>query len=247
MSSLRAHTGFVIGFFCLVVFVIGIVFLAEITNYSLTSNQQSQSNTNQASPAAPSTTSSDPLVTLGINQSRFQQPQILPTDPVRGADQSTVTIMEFGDFQCSDCATMQPVIDQVLKEYPNDVRHVWKDFPLSDTHAQATDAAIAARCADQQGMFWQYHDALFLNQTAFVLSPWNDIAKSINIPDLDQFKTCLTSQAQKQLVVQGFFIARAFDFTQTPVYFVNAELLVGPHTYDTLKDAIQKAKSGSAN
>lgn len=81
--------------------------------------------------------------------------------PSKGPTSARVTIVEFSDFECPFCARAFPTVQQVLSTYPNDVRFVYKQFPLSNIHPKAQKAAEASLCANDQGKFWDYHDKLF--------------------------------------------------------------------------------------
>ena len=85
--------------------------------------------------------------------------------PSKGPAHAPVTIVEYGDFQCSTCARMHPVLQQLLADH-NDVRLVFKDLPLTQVHDWAMAAAIAAQCAFQESneAFWSLHDYLFEHQ-----------------------------------------------------------------------------------
>jgi len=105
----------------------------------------------------------------GVPASRYYEsavPQIpVGSSPVRGPAEAWITVVEFSDFQCPHCATVQTTLATVLPEYGADIRVVFKSFPLSfHTHARAT--AIAAECAHAQGRFWQFHDLVFGGQSA---------------------------------------------------------------------------------
>lgn len=81
---------------------------------------------------------------------------VAPSDPVRGAADATVRIVEFSDFHCPFCRQARPVLDRLMEEYAGQVQWTWKDYPLGPTAA-----AEAAACAHDQGRFWEYHDVLF--------------------------------------------------------------------------------------
>lgn len=100
----------------------------------------------------------------GLPQATFYE-QSFPSvpvsgSPVRGPADAWVTLVEFSDFECPYCASVQATIDQLRLAYPADVRVVFKHYPLS-FHAHARAAAIAAECAGEQGRFWEMHDAIF--------------------------------------------------------------------------------------
>lgn len=81
--------------------------------------------------------------------------------PVKGKADARVTIVEFSDFECPFCARAFPIVQQIMKEYPNDVKVVYKHLPLSDIHPRAQKAAEASACAQEQEKFWEYHDKIF--------------------------------------------------------------------------------------
>ncbi|MBI2410874.1 MAG: thioredoxin domain-containing protein [Candidatus Kerfeldbacteria bacterium] len=180
----------------------------------------------------------DPLVTVVPKEILGGKPHPLVTDPQRGATKPTVTIIEFGDFECQNCAAMSGVIAQIVAEYPSDVLHVWKDFPLPNVHPYAEDAAVAARCAQDQGAFWQYHDVLLQKQSQFVLGPWVTMAGDLGL-DTDIFTTCLSDTAKKSMIVQGYFIAKSLDVDEAPTYYINNRIVSGIQTYDDIKKIVQ--------
>ncbi len=147
----------------------------------------------QGQPAA------DPLLTKGV-----LIPPVLPTDPVRGDTRAQLTIIEFGDFQCPFCADIAPVLAQVLASYP-EVRLVWKDLP-NPAHPQARPAALAARCAQNQDKFWEFHDLLFANQAELGDKLYKQIAEVLEL-DLTSFNSCLASQAYIEVVGEGLAAA----------------------------------------
>ena len=98
-------------------------------------------------------------------------PQIpVGTSPVRGPADAWITIVEFSDFQCPYCATVQATLATVLPEYGTDVRVVFRNYPLA-MHSHARAIAIAAECAHAQGRFWQFHDLVFGGQQALFGGP----------------------------------------------------------------------------
>lgn len=92
------------------------------------------------------------------------QVKIDPQDPVEGSSSAKVTIVEFSDFQCPYCIQADSTVKQILNAYKNDLRLVYKQFPLSQLHPFAQKAAEASLCALDQGKFWLYHDKLFESQ-----------------------------------------------------------------------------------
>ena len=100
---------------------------------------------------------------------KVDMPQITDQDHQIGAKNGKITMVEFSDFQCPYCGKNKTTMDQILKDYPNDVTLVFKHFPLS-FHPFAKPAAVASECANEQGKFWEMYDKLFALNNASTLS-----------------------------------------------------------------------------
>jgi protein-disulfide isomerase len=144
---------------------------------------------------------------------------VLATDPVQGGTSYDLTIVEYGDFECSYCADLAPPLQQLLSQYPN-IRLVWKDLPIPG-HLQARPAANAARCAQVQGSFWPYHDLLFTNQTLLGSDLYMQIAQALDL-NLTEFESCVENQVFDQLVTEAFADVEKYSITGTPYLFVGS-------------------------
>lgn len=166
---------------------------------------------------------SDPLVTKSdLVTSALGIPAVLETDPLKGPSQAQLTIIEYGDFECSFCAQLAPVLDEVLAEH-DQVRVVWKDLP-NPAHLQARQAANAARCAQAQGKFWPYHDLLFANQDNLGPELYLQIAEVLEL-ELSGFSSCLGAQTFDALASQGLSDANTYNIDATPYLFVGRQRL----------------------
>lgn len=177
--------------------------------------------------------SEDPLITLVS-----LKPTIENSDPIRGLEEASVTIVEFGDFECSYCAAMKNILVEVLKEYPQKVRLVWKDLPLTSVHDQAYDAAIAARCAQLQGKFWEMHDLLLENYFFLSRDYYTEIAKELDLA-LEEFDQCVDSKKTASLVNEGIKQAQDLKIDGTPHYFINEKEISGTASFDDFKKLIE--------
>lgn len=155
----------------------------------------------------------------------------------RGAADATVTIVEFSDFQCPYCKAAQATLKRISEEYGSRVRFVFRDLPLPDLHPQAPKAAEAARCAGEQGKFWEYHDVLFANQDK--LQP-PDLVRHAGELGLAaaRFEECLSTSRHAPAVERDIADARSVGITSTPTFFVNGLLLSGAHPFETFKKLI---------
>ncbi len=146
--------------------------------------------------------------------------------PSRGAADAPVTIVEFEDFQCPFCRKAQATLDQVLLRYKNKVRVVHRDFPLQSLHPASQKAHEAARCAEEQGKFWEYRELLYKNTPAAGPEQLNDYAVKVGV-DLPAFKQCLDSGKFKALVQKDESDGDRLGVTGTPAFFINGRLLSG--------------------
>jgi protein-disulfide isomerase len=157
---------------------------------------------------------------------------ILTADqPSRGPADAPVTIVEYGDFQCPDCAVAHPVLKKILEER-SDVRLVFKDLPLTGKHNWAYAAALAGQCAYQQSndAFWRLHDFLFENQdaiTAETLESKLDAAAPAAGLNLARFRLCRQQKATAARIEQSLQESRGLNLRNTPTVFINGRRFVG--------------------
>lgn len=147
--------------------------------------------------------------------------------PSRGAADAPVTIVEFGDFECPFCGNLFPTMERVLEIYSEEVRIVFRHFPLRSVHPRAQQAAEAAMCADDQGRFWEYHDSLFGNQRALEVPDLKRRAVELGL-DTITFNTCLDSGRKFDFVERGLEQARSLGVSGTPTLFINGRFMSGP-------------------
>jgi hypothetical protein len=142
--------------------------------------------------------------------------------PSKGAPGATVVIAEWADFECPACDAARTVLDGMLEKYPNDVRLVFKHFPLS-MHPNAEKAARAAVAAQKQNKFWEMHEILFENQTE--LSPENveKLAREVGL-DMKRFAQDRDSEATADSVAKDRKQGETLDLKSTPSVFVNGRL-----------------------
>jgi protein-disulfide isomerase len=159
--------------------------------------------------------------------------------PVKGPASAKVTLLEFSDFQCPFCSQVPPVVDEVLKAYPNDVKFVFKQFPLVRIHPQATPAAKASLAANKQGKFWEMHDKLFANQKQLDNESLKKYAEEIGL-DMTKFEADMNSPEIAKQVEDEMKLANTNQVTGTPTLFVNGRK-VSNRTFDGLKGMIDEA------
>ena len=148
--------------------------------------------------------------------------------PQRGGDNAQVTIVEYSDFQCPFCRRAESSVRQVLKKYGGRVRLVYMDYPLA-SHRYAMDAAIAARCAGEQGEFWSYHDALFANPSNLATPGLKATAQEIGLDPLT-FDRCLEERKFENAVLADQKEGDAAGLRGIPYFIVDGEVLHGAST-----------------
>ncbi|HXJ42312.1 MAG TPA: thioredoxin domain-containing protein [Bryobacteraceae bacterium] len=152
----------------------------------------------------------------------------ITADPARvlGNPQAAVTIVEFADFQCPYCGTVEASLKQVLDKYKGKVRLGFRDFPLRQIHPQAQAAAEASRCAADQGKFWEYHDLLFANQSKLDAGSLRDHAHTAGL-DSAQFETCIASGKFRPMIDTDLQSGAIAGVSGTPAFLINGVLLSG--------------------
>ncbi|MFZ5442751.1 MAG: DsbA family protein [Myxococcota bacterium] len=151
------------------------------------------------------------------------------TGPSRGGKNAKVVIVEFADFECPYCARAHETVQAVLKTYGDKVRLVFRHYPLS-FHAKAPKAAEATACADEQGKFWEHHDALFESQELDV-DALKMQAKRAGI-DEAKFASCLDSGRMGAVIKRDMAAGQAAGVSGTPAFFVNGLMLSGARSED---------------
>jgi protein-disulfide isomerase len=158
--------------------------------------------------------------------------------PSRGPRDAPVTVVEFSDFQCPYCKQAASSLKPLIESYGSKVKWVFKQMPLP-IHADAFRAAQASLCASEQGKFWEYHDVLFASGE---LSEEELKKHASNLGlRLDEFNTCLSSEASANIVRRDMQEAMKADVQGTPTYFVNGRILRGFKSTDDFKKTIDQA------
>ena len=145
--------------------------------------------------------------------------------PSKGPSDAPITIVEFSDFQCPYCARLTPTLDQVMAKYGSKVRRVFRQFPLN-FHQFAQKAAEASLCAEEQGKFWQLHDAMFGNQQALAVEQLKAKAVELGV-NADSFNQCLDTGKYAQAIQADVAEGAAAGVSGTPAIFINGRFISG--------------------
>jgi len=145
---------------------------------------------------------------------------IQPDDHVQGSAEARLTLVEYGDYQCPPCGELFVTIRKLHEQLADDVRIVYRHYPLSGLHPFAQAAAEAAEAAGAQGKFWEMHDLLFDHQSALVEKLFEEYAEQLTL-DVDRFRTDLKERTFEARVREDFKRGVANGVYGTPGLFVN--------------------------
>jgi protein-disulfide isomerase len=166
-------------------------------------------------------------------------PAVTSDDHVKGSAAAKVTLIMYSDFQCPYCLSHKGTIDQIIKNYGDKVRLVFRQFPLTSIHPEAEKAAEASECASEQGKFWEMYDKIFADNQAGTMSvaKWKEEAKNLKL-NTTKFNDCLDSGKYASKVSQEAAGGEAAGVQGTPATFVNGQLVSGAIPYDQFKQII---------
>ena len=145
--------------------------------------------------------------------------------PSLGPKDAPITIVEFTDFQCPFCKSTQPTLKQLRAKYGDKIRLVHMDFPLS-FHSHALDAAKAARCANDQGKFWEFHDFLFDNQGKLGAADLKATAKTLGLNTKD-FDSCFDKGTHLAAIKADSEAGAKLGVDGTPAFFIDGRQITG--------------------
>lgn len=165
----------------------------------------------------------------------------------KGNPEAPVTIVEFSDYQCPYCARYSTTtFSQIRETYGDKVYYVWRDYPLG-FHPNAIPAALAARCAGDQGKYWEMHDQLFINQGGWSESEnpqemFGQYAQELGL-DVAAFNQCLEQETGKEKIEADLTLARNLGVRATPTFFINGQKLEGAQPFAQFQTIIDQALS----
>ncbi|MFH0804590.1 MAG: DsbA family protein [Patescibacteria group bacterium] len=183
------------------------------------------------------------LVRQNLNQIKNQNQQsgttyiTSSTDPYLGGVNAPITVVVFSDFQCPYCFQAFPVVRQIAELYQDQIKLIFRDFPITDSHPQAQKAAEAGKCAHQQGKFWEMHDKMFINQSDLSVEAIKKYAREVSL-DGATFDSCLDSGQTAALVQRDLEDGITAGVDGTPTFFVNDRKFAGAVSLDSFRSII---------
>ncbi|MDB5047119.1 MAG: oxidoreductase [Fibrobacteres bacterium] len=172
-----------------------------------------------------------------IGEARLSVP-IGPSDHVRGSANAPVELVEYGDFECPSCGRAYPIAKHVLEKMNGVLKFAFRNFPLTQQHPDAVNAARAAEAAGLQGRFWQMHDILFENQEYLDYESLLQYAVELRI-DANRFARDFRSPKVERKVLADFESGVRSGVNGTPTFFINGIRYDGDWSYYSLLQVLQ--------
>ncbi len=172
----------------------------------------------------------------------------VPVDPerdhIRGPEDASVTLLEYGDLECPYCGRAEPIIRALLADF-GDLRYAWRHLPLNDVHPHAQLAAEAAEAAAAQGKFWEMHDTLLARQGDLTLKNILAAAEELGL-DMEMFRGHVRKRKGSGRIAEDVESADMSGVSGTPTFFINGTRHQGAYDVDTLSKAVRLARTRAA-
>ncbi|HEV3473687.1 MAG TPA: thioredoxin domain-containing protein [Actinomycetota bacterium] len=158
-------------------------------------------------------------------------------DHVRGPLDAPVTIVEYGDYECPHCGRAYWTVKELLADFPDDVRFVFRNFPLVHDHPRAANVAEALEAAGGQGRFWDAHDWFYEHQHELEVMDLERHAETLDL-DVDRWTKDLRSGIYRAKVQEDIASGQRSGVSSTPTFFINGARIEGPIDAAELKAAV---------
>ncbi len=173
----------------------------------------------------------------------YTGPIILPNfgnSPSIGPNDAKIEIIEFGCYLCPYTKKAEPIVKQILQAYTGKVKYTFRDFPVSSNHENAEFHAMAAKCANDQGKYWQFRDYMFsrLETMNHTKEGVKQVASEFGL-DMNLFNSCYDSNKYFSDVEKDVEAGIKAGVYGTPTFFINNRTIVGPQDFDTFKKVIE--------
>jgi protein-disulfide isomerase len=167
---------------------------------------------------------------------------LIGDSPTKGNPDAEIVMLEFSDFQCPYCARASEQVEAFMAAHEEDVLLVFKHFPLTSIHPEAISAALASWAADQQGQFWEFHQALFANQEALGEELYVQIATDLGL-DLEQFNRDRASEDAKAALARDLALVQELQLRSTPTFIMDTLLIPGAVPSEFFAEALTRLQA----
>lgn len=175
----------------------------------------------------------------GMRRPTLLVPPVSPRDHVRGPAEATLTLVEYGDFECPFCGRAYPELKRLIEELAPRLRFVFRHFPLREQHPQAEHAAEAAEAAAAGGKFWEMHDLLYEHQASLDDAHLLGYAQELGL-DPEAVRDALARRVHRPRVREDFESGVRSGVSGTPMFFVNGRRHEEPGDVHTLAAALRR-------
>jgi protein-disulfide isomerase len=183
--------------------------------------------------------SADLLISKNPNpEDIIREPILSENDPLFGSASASNTIIIFADYTCEFCGELARSVLDLVKQDPLGIKLYWKDYPDPFQSAPAFKAAVAARCAGEQGKYWEFSERQFTLKGDITDDSISATAKDLAL-DGEKFKACQKDTRQKTIIEDNIFEADALQITGLPTIFINGKEFMGQMTEEELREAVK--------
>jgi protein-disulfide isomerase len=170
----------------------------------------------------------------------FAVTKLMADDHVRGRADAPVTVLEYGDYECPYCRGAARDVKEMLARYPDTVRFVFRNFPITQLHPHAEQAAEAAEAAGAQGKFWEMYELLLQPSSRLDLASLLDCAADLGL-DVGRFRDEVTGRAYAAKIERDVREGVEDGVNATPKFYVDGERIDGKLPLEGLEDSIRAA------
>jgi protein-disulfide isomerase len=160
-------------------------------------------------------------------------------DQVQGNHDAKIELVEYGDYQCPHCGRAYPIIKKLQKALGHNLKFVFRNFPLSNMHPDAMNAAVAAEAAGLQGKFWEMHDMIFEHQNRLLEDDLVSYAQRLGL-NIDRFQNDMLSETILSKVEDDFESGMRSGVNGTPSFFINGEKYNNNWEYEPFLDYLKQ-------
>jgi protein-disulfide isomerase len=165
-------------------------------------------------------------------------------DHIQGEDNSAITLIEYGDYECPYCGLAYPIVKQLQKHFNRELRFVFRNFPLAEVHPYAKAAAETAEFADSSERFWEMHDLIYENQADLSLPMLIELTEKLELPVLE-LELAIEKQIYEPKIRKDFLGGVRSGVNGTPTFFINDHRYNGPITLEDLVSVIDSIDKGA--
>lgn len=188
--------------------------------------------------------SNQPTQSTSVLSEEVKIPAVANNEVTIGTESAKAVLVEYSDFQCPACATYNPLVKQLLKDFEGKIFYVYRFFPLTQIHKNAELSSYAAYAAHLQGKFGPMQDKLFENQKSWsedsnAKEIFISYAKKLDL-NMAKFEEDINSDSTKQFVLSQEKSAISLGINSTPTFFLNGNRIQNPRSYEEFKNLIEK-------